>query len=119
MAEDHVQGGGLMSGLYVSFPDELSPVDRVAHQLHTELYTAHRLISRVHIMGDVAVLLVEGMLVVYGHSSLWHWWSGEIEQNGRWMYRTAPIANAGASARLITARFTELIAAQPHEVGRR
>ncbi|MFD9947160.1 hypothetical protein ACFWYW_23740 [Nonomuraea sp. NPDC059023] len=108
-----------MPSPYASFPYDLVPADKAAYLLQSELQAAHALVSKVSVQADVAVLLVEGMLVVYGHSSKWHWWSGQKDEAGRWVWNTAPITNAGASARLIAERFTQLLAAQPHEARRR
>ncbi len=102
-----------------SFIFDLFPAKDAAERLRIELATVHELDSRVYSEVDTVVLLIEGRLPVWGYASWWRWWSGQTTSKGRWIYACAPTVNAATAARLIVARYTELIAAQPPGTGRR
>lgn len=108
-----------MSASATSFVYDLSPPEDAAKRLWSELSTVHRIASRVCIMQDVVVLMVGGLLPVWGYGSRWRWWTGRTGPDGQWIYSCAYTINAGCAARLIASRYAELIAAQAVGAGRR
>lgn len=103
----------------VSFAFDVRPAAEAAEELQAELSMTHSLASRVYSEQDVTVVMVEGVLAVWGYDGRWRWWTGRTDPSGRWIYAYAYRSNPASAARLIMARYTELIAAPSVGTGRR